>query len=140
VEYNTDDPDQNVTLSIHLQRTGNGTEYPAYIDLSFSTSENVTFAYEHEAISSIERYRGLIQENDQHDYRGSDYPEKMLLIQSPESLERRRKESGSSGFMSWSSDDGRLPAMPGTVRYDFEEIYEKVGDREEYDFEIELPM
>lgn len=67
------------------------------------------------------------------------YPQKMLLVRSQESLERRRaNEEDGYGMISMSSRGGRWPVQRGSVRYDFEEDG-KVG-KEEYDFEIEFPM
>jgi hypothetical protein len=63
----------------------------------------------------------------------------MLSVRSERSLERQRADSESTGG-SWSSSNGRWPVSEGTVRYDFEEVYETLGDREEYDLEVEFPM
>jgi len=65
----------------------------------------------------------------------------MLLVRSPESLERRKKEEEERyGMvsMSMNSNGGRWPVQRGSVRYDFEEDGQ-VG-KDEYDFEIEFPM
>jgi hypothetical protein len=64
----------------------------------------------------------------------------MLLLTSQETLERRRTEDNTYGSVTTSGYSGRWPVQRGEIRYDFEEIYGKVGDREEYDFEIEFPM
>jgi hypothetical protein len=35
---------------------------------------------------------------------------------------------------------GRWPASRGTSRYDFEERYDGITEKDEFDFEIEFPM
>jgi hypothetical protein len=35
---------------------------------------------------------------------------------------------------------GRWPARRGTARYDFEEVYKGITEREELDFDIEFSM
>jgi len=63
----------------------------------------------------------------------------MLLVRSQESLERQRQEANQYGMVSMSGS-GRWPVQRGEVRYDFEEVHGKVGDKEEYEFEVEFPM
>ena len=81
-------------------------------------------------------------DDDFHKYGGIDisFPQKMLLVQSQESLERSRRDRENTHGMVSMSSGGRWPVQRGSVRYDFEEVYEEVGDKEEYDFEIEFPM
>jgi len=65
----------------------------------------------------------------------------MLLVRTQESLERFRKDMDNThGYISMSGSGGRWPVQRGQVRYDFEEVYGQMGDKEEFDFEIEFPM
>jgi hypothetical protein len=63
----------------------------------------------------------------------------MLLVRSPEALEKERKKLQETGGSYSMTNNGRWPVNEGTVRYDFEEHLENVGDRDGYDFTIELP-
>jgi hypothetical protein len=124
-----------------LTRKGNGTEYPSFLDVSLTTYQNQSFAYSYPQINSKLDYSNLIREDDDYMPGGVDtsYPQKMLLVRSQESLERRkRNEEERHGMVSYSSSGGRWPVQRGSVRYDFEEVGE-VG-KEEYDFEVEFPM
>ena len=132
-----------MTLSIHLARKGNGSEYPAFIDISLTTFENVTFAYDHPEISSPEAYHLLFREDDNRRYGHNDisFPQKILIVQTQESLERRRRDSEDrSGMIIMGDHSGRWPASRGTARYDFEEVNEGITEQEEFDFDIEFPM
>jgi hypothetical protein len=105
-----------------------------------TTYQNQSFAYTYPQINSKLDYSNLIREDDEYRSGGVDtsYPQKMLLVQSQESLERRRRdEAGRYETFSMSSG-GRWPVQRGSVRYDFEEDGQ-VG-KEEYDFEVEFPM
>nr|XP_031857950.1 uncharacterized protein CI109_006662 [Kwoniella shandongensis]KAA5525022.1 hypothetical protein CI109_006662 [Kwoniella shandongensis] len=127
---------QNVTLNITLTRTGNGSEYPSFLDISPSTSTNITWVFNY--ISTEKEYDALI---------GSDYRSKyntvrryngkmeMLRVPSEEELERWRAQSerGGSG-MSWSGN--RRPLNRGDARYDIEKDQEE--GKEEYNFELSL--
>jgi len=140
-EYKADLLDHNITLSIHLTRKGNGSEYPSFLDFSLTTYQNQSFAYTYPQINSRLDYSNLIREDDGYRPGGVDtsYPQKMLLVRSPESLERRKTEDEERyGMVSMRSSGGRWPVQRGSVRYDFEEDGQ-VG-KEEYDFEIEFPM
>jgi hypothetical protein len=65
----------------------------------------------------------------------------MLLVQTQESLERRRRDSEDrSGMIMMGDRSGRWPASRGTSRYDFEERYDGITEKDEFDFEIEFPM
>ena len=125
-----------------MTRKGNGSEYPSFLDISLTTYQNQSFAYTYPQINSKLDYSNLIREDDDYRPGGVDtsYPQKMLLVQSQESLERwkRNEEERYEVTMSMSGNGGRWPVQRGTVRYDFEEA-EQVG-KEEYDFEIEFPM
>jgi hypothetical protein len=63
----------------------------------------------------------------------------MLLALSDKALLKQQKQS-EPFFGSTHNFNGRWPVSEDTVRYDFEEIYKTVGDREFYEFEVELPM
>jgi hypothetical protein len=113
------------------------------LDLSLTTYQNQTFAYTYPSINSTEAYNNLLRDDDYFRYGGIEmsYPQKMLLVRSHESLERRRKdEENNYGMVSMSGSGGRWPVQRGSVRYDFEEIYGEVGDKEEHDFEVEFTM
>ena len=131
---------QNITISVHLSRKGNGSEYPAFLDISLTTYQNQSFAYQYPSINSTEAYNDLQREDGFNGYGRVEtfFPQKMLLIQSQESLERRRKDSEDSFGMVSMRGSGRWPVSRGSVRYDFEEV-EQMG-KEEYEFDIEFPV
>jgi hypothetical protein len=107
-----------------------------------TTYQNQSFAYTYPQINSKLDYSNLIREDDEYRPGGVDtsYPQKMLLVQSQESLERRKRdeENRHEMFSMSMSGRGRWPVQRGSVRYDFEEDGQ-VG-KEEYDFEVEFPM
>jgi hypothetical protein len=123
-----------------LTRKGNGSEYPSFLDVSLTTYQNQSFAYTYPQINSKLDYSNLIREDDDYRPGGVDtsYPQKMLLVRSQESLERRKRDEEDRHDMFSMSSGGRWPVQRGSVRYDFEEDGQ-VG-KEEYDFEIEFPM
>jgi hypothetical protein len=109
--------------------------------VSLTAYQNQSFAYTYPQINSKLDYSNLIREDDGYRPGGVDtsYPQKMLLVRSQESLERRRRdEEERHGMVSMTmSGRGWWPVQRGEVRYDFEEDGQ-VG-KEEYDFEIEFP-
>ena len=129
---------ENITLALRVHRYGNGSEYPAFLDISLNIEEIVTWAYNF--IPDYDSYMDLISSS-----RSSNFgpfwgrPERMLSIKSDQALAADRKASEFSGG-TITSFNGRWPVQEGSVRYDFEDVYEVVGDKEWYELEVQLPM
>lgn len=130
--------DSNVTLFVRVTRSGNGSEYPAFIDMSLGSTENVTFAYEY--ISTADAYNSLLTDSTGSPRWHSGMQSRMLLVDSERKLEEQREMAQRSGSSTTHYMGDRWPAGSGVSRYDFEEVYGKVGDREEYNFEVDLQI
>jgi hypothetical protein len=118
---------KNISLHIKLTRTGNGSEYPAYLDLTHTLARNVTWAYRFS-----KRSRRHLS------------PGRMLMMTGQRELEEQRdlkeahRELGVGGVSYTSGRGGRWRLGDHQARYDFEENGDEYGDV--YEFDVELPM
>jgi hypothetical protein len=138
---------KNISLHIKLTRTGNGSEYPAYLDLAHTLARNVTWAYRF--VSSAEEYAALTS-GDRDVLRFSKRsrrhlsPGRMLMMTGQRELEEQRdlkeahRELGVGGVSYTSGRGGRWRLGDHQARYDFEENGDEYGDV--YEFDVELPM
>lgn len=130
---------RNVTLDFSLTRTGNGTEYPTFLDLRYVVERNLTWAYNF--VHTEEEYADLVMP-----YRTSRRMSRppplpvgsMLKAPSLKELERRRDRDAEHSMGIWYSSGGRYPLNNGDVRYDFEEKDDL--DKGQYTFQLEIPM
>ncbi|WVQ97749.1 hypothetical protein IAU59_004863 [Kwoniella sp. CBS 9459] len=138
---------QNVTLNVTLTRTGNGSEYPTFIDARLLTARNVTWVYNF--ITTEEQYRSLVEPSSSGRTRRLSGPGqgkhlKVLQIPSDQELERRRKEMEDSErgvyFTMNGGWGGRWPLRPEEMgtRYDIEADQE-LG-KEIYHFQVYVPI
>lgn len=132
---------QNVSLHILLTRTGNGSEYPAFLDMHHGTEKNVTWAWQY--LNSEDEYKSLIRQRLSSPLMGlrlSNQEQKVLMIPSLDELESTRalQERAPEGTSCRSSINGRWPVNKYQARYDFEEASEEY--KETYEFDIDLPM
>ncbi|KAK8847332.1 hypothetical protein IAR55_005189 [Kwoniella newhampshirensis] len=127
---------QNITLNLTLTRAGNGSEYPAFLDVRRKSITNVTWIYSY--IDSEEEYNSLLSSSSSSRFRPVTHfgqPNSMLRALSAEELERRRRHSESMGSSSsWSGN--RHPIRRGEARYDIEKDDEE--GKEEYSFQLSL--
>lgn len=130
---------RNVTLDFSLTRSGNGTEYPAFLDLRYVVERNLTWAYNF--VHTEEEYADLVMP-----YRTSRRMSRppslsvgsMLKAPSLKELERRRDREAGHQMGIYYSSGGRYPLINGDVRYDFEEK-DDLG-KDQYTFQLEIPM
>ncbi|KIR59102.1 hypothetical protein I314_05086 [Cryptococcus bacillisporus CA1873] len=130
---------RNVTLDFSLTRTGNGTEYPTFLDLRYVVERNLTWAYNF--VHTEEEYADLVMP-----YRTSRRMSRppplpvgsMLKAPSLKELERRRDRDAEHSMGIWYSSGGRYPLNNGDVRYDFEEKDDL--DKGQYTFQLEIPI
>lgn len=126
-----------------LVRTGNGSEYPAYIDIYHGTDRNVTYAWDY--VTTEEDYLGLVSSSGERENRhSSNSAQKMLMTPTMEALERdrKRRECWADGPMMTrmrAGIRGLFPVGDNGARYEF---WNEDGlvERDEYEFGVELPM
>lgn len=126
---------RNVTLDFSLTRSGNGTEYPAFLDLRYVVERNLTWAYNF--VHTEEEYADLVMP-----YRTSRRMSRppslsvgsMLKAPSLKELERRRDREAGHQMGIYYSSGGRYPLINGDVRYDFEEK-DDLG-KDQYTFQV----
>lgn len=130
-----------MTLDILLSRTGNGTEYPAFLDIRVSAEKNITWAYT--AAGSREAVDKVIEK--QNARRVYDLPifsavTRMLAIPTPEGLEKERKcrqEEADRGEVCFLSGAGGIPMGNAVARKVF---WSDDGPQDQYAFQISFPM
>lgn len=130
---------RNVTLNFSLTRTGNGTEYPTFLDLRYVVERNLTWAYNF--VHTEEEYADLVMpyRTNRRMPRPPPLPVgSMLKAPSLKELERRRDREAGRSMGIWYSSGGRYPLNNGDVRYDFEEK-DDLG-KDQYTFQLEIPM
>ncbi|OCF30469.1 hypothetical protein I316_07905 [Kwoniella heveanensis BCC8398] len=145
---------QNVTLNVTLTRSGNGTEYPTFLQARLRTARNVTWVYNF--ISSDEEYQSLVESRSgrrggRSGIRRSCGPGdgkwmEMLQVPSDEELDNRRKEmedneKGEGVHCTvYGGFGGRWPLAPQEMgtRYDIEADQELGNDV--YHFQVHLPI
>ncbi|OCF59071.1 hypothetical protein L486_03570 [Kwoniella mangroviensis CBS 10435] len=126
---------QNITLNFTLTRTGNGSEYPAYLQVGAGTQRNVTWAYKF--INSDDEYHTLLGFDGVKNRQRFGPPIKMLQLPSRRELENMR-DSKLRMSMSYSISDGRFPLGYGQSRYDIE-MNDEVG-KDVYQFQMEVTI
>ncbi|KIR52842.1 hypothetical protein I315_04705 [Cryptococcus gattii Ru294] len=130
---------RNVTLNFSLTRTGNGTEYPTFLDLRYVVERNLTWAYNF--VHTEEEYADLVMpyRTNRRMPRPPPLPVgSMLKAPSLKELERRRDREAGRSMGIWYSSGGRYPLNNGDVRYDFEEK-DDLG-KDQYTFQLEIPI
>ncbi|KIR78795.1 hypothetical protein I306_04157 [Cryptococcus gattii EJB2] len=130
---------RNVTLDFSLTRTGNGTEYPTFLDLRYVVERNLTWAYNF--VHTEEEYADLVMpyRTNRRMPRPPPLPVgSMLKAPSLKELERRRDREAGRSMGIWYSSGGRYPLNNGDVRYDFEEK-DDLG-KDQYTFQLEIPI
>ncbi|WWC67721.1 uncharacterized protein I206_101633 [Kwoniella pini CBS 10737] len=139
----------NITLDITVTRTGNGSEYPAYLQMEMKTLRNITWAYNfletEDQYNSIFSFSGssslskgeIRRQNRLNRLRDFGTPIRMLKKLSMEELEEKRKREGITSS-SWSSSDNRQRLNKGQARFDIEA--EREEGLEKYEFTIEVPV
>ncbi|WWD00315.1 hypothetical protein V866_007226 [Kwoniella sp. B9012] len=126
---------QNVTLNFTLTRTGNGSEYPAYLQVGAGTQRNVTWAYNF--IDSNDEYDTLLGFGRMKNRQRFGSPLNMLQLPSQRELEDMR-DSKLHMSKSYSLSDSRFPLGYGQSRYDIE-MNDEVG-KDVYQFQMEVTI
>lgn len=127
-----------MTFDITVRRHGNGSEYPAHLDIGHVTKRNISWVYDF--IEREDEYQDLMGEPRGH----STYEPKisMLMLPDAETLRRRKEDKETmmnQGHMMTSAlGSFWWPVSEGHARYDF---WENENDpKEEYTFSLEIPM
>jgi hypothetical protein len=133
----------NITFNFTLLRTGNGTQWPTYIDIHHTSERNVSYAYDY--VSNQDEYNDLIYSDPTGSGpRPHDRAQRMLQIPSLASIETDRKhqeeaEDGTQVFQSIRIRRGVFPMRDGGARYEFWSEDDLV-EKGKYEFGLELHM
>lgn len=135
---------QNITLNLTLTRTGNGSEYPAWIDVAHSTETNITWAYRFVANES--EYNELKSDMGPREVRymrGGPEP-KVRMAPSIKQLEVEKKEKERSTDGAYSACSYGYFGISGPPLGHQEGRYDLLEDdkepKEEYTFGLEVAL
>ena len=130
-------PGRNLTLHIKLTRKGNGSEYPAFLDVRYNTERNITWAYDF--VTSEAEYNALVHDQNSPDRIWDPYharPAKMLVVPTQEEMERQQRlqsaEEDSGRYRK-----GRMPHGDAEARHIF---WDSSQPSDEYYFDLQVPV
>ncbi|ORY28977.1 hypothetical protein BCR39DRAFT_588501 [Naematelia encephala] len=131
---------QNMTINLLISRTGNGTEYPAYLDVKQTNERNITWAHNYiESEEAYDKITGVVSSPRRRRWmQGGREAGRMLVVKPQSVLEKDRdgKINAARGSV-FTFDDGVMPWNGGDFRYDFG--FDQ-GSDESYEVAVEVPI